>query len=331
MIVDGVHYAGGCPTRAGAYPFCDNIDLPSYSLAKSVFASAALMRLEKTHPGTRNLPAASFVPECATSGTWSGTTLEHLLDMTSGVYGSVTEYADENSADAVQKFFVPESHRQKIDYACNFSHRRERPGRTFVYRTFDTYILGTALNALVKKERGADQDIFDDVLVAEVMTPLALSPTARVSLRTLDQVAQPFTGYGLTLLPDDVAKLGEFFNPAHEGDNLLDPAMRSAALQLDPSDRGMITGPAGTLRYNNGFWAFKAEQLPGCKEPQYVPFMSGFGGISVVLMPNGVTYYYFSDNDEYRFRRAIGEASRVRGFCQPGLPHNHTNKQANLQ
>ena len=50
------------------------------------------------------------------------------------------------------------------------------PGRTFVYRTFDTYILGTALNALVKKERGADQDIFDDVLVAEVMTPLASEP-----------------------------------------------------------------------------------------------------------------------------------------------------------
>ena len=145
------------------------------------------------------------------------------------------------------------------------------------------------------------------------------------------QVAQPFTGYGLMLLPDDVAKLGEYFNPATRADDLLDPAMRSAALQLDPTDRGMTTGPAGTLRYNNGFWAFKAEQLPGCTEPQYVPFMSGFGGISVVLMPNGVTYYYFSDNDEFRFRRAIDEAGRVRGFCQPGLPHNHTNTQANLQ
>ena len=72
VIVDGVHYVGGCPTRAGAYPFCDSIDLPSYSLAKSVFASAALMRLEKTHPGTRNLTAASFVAECAASGAFLG-------------------------------------------------------------------------------------------------------------------------------------------------------------------------------------------------------------------------------------------------------------------
>ncbi len=70
VIVDGVHYVGGCQTRAGAYPFCDSIDLPSYSLAKSVFASAALMRLEKTHPGTRSLTAASFVAECAASGTY---------------------------------------------------------------------------------------------------------------------------------------------------------------------------------------------------------------------------------------------------------------------
>ena len=51
VVVDGVHYAGGCPTRAGPYPFCEMLDLPSYSLAKSVFAGAALMRLETTGSG----------------------------------------------------------------------------------------------------------------------------------------------------------------------------------------------------------------------------------------------------------------------------------------
>ena len=81
-------------------------------------------------PGTRNLQVGKITFQNArTTARGPATTLEHLLDMTSGVYGSVTENADENSADAVQKFFVPESHRQKIDYACNFSHRRGRPGR----------------------------------------------------------------------------------------------------------------------------------------------------------------------------------------------------------
>jgi hypothetical protein len=30
-----------------------------------------------------------------------------------------------------------------------------------------------------------------------------------------------------------------------------------------------------------------------------------------------VSYYYFSDNAEFRFRRAIVEAARIRGYCQP--------------
>jgi len=33
VVVGGIHYAGRCPTRAGEYPYCDEIELPSYSLA----------------------------------------------------------------------------------------------------------------------------------------------------------------------------------------------------------------------------------------------------------------------------------------------------------
>jgi hypothetical protein len=51
FVIDGVHYSGGCPTRHGAYPFCENLDLPSYSLAKSMVAGIALMRLERLYPG----------------------------------------------------------------------------------------------------------------------------------------------------------------------------------------------------------------------------------------------------------------------------------------
>ena len=31
----------------------------------------------------------------------------------------------------------------------------------------------------------------------------------------------------------------------------------------------------------------------------WIPFMSGYGGITVAMAPNGATYYYFSDNEEF--------------------------------
>ena len=44
VLIRGVHYSGGCETRHGRYPYCDEMPLPSYSLAKTVMAGFALMR-----------------------------------------------------------------------------------------------------------------------------------------------------------------------------------------------------------------------------------------------------------------------------------------------
>ena len=38
----------------------------------------------------------------------------------------------------------------------------------------------------------------------------------------------------------------------------------------------------------------------GCGDPElFAPYWSGFGGIRALLMPNGVVYYYVSDNAEF--------------------------------
>ena len=73
LVVGGVNYLSACDTRSGAYPYCDVIDLPSYSLAKSVFAAAALMRLELLQPGASAQRISAHVPECATPA-WNGVT-----------------------------------------------------------------------------------------------------------------------------------------------------------------------------------------------------------------------------------------------------------------
>lgn len=39
--------------------------------------------------------------------------------------------------------------------------------------------------------------------------------------------------------------------------------------------------------------------------------MSGYGGITVAMMPNGATYYYFSDNNEFSWSAAVAEADKL--------------------
>lgn len=312
VVVDDVHYAGDCPTRAGPYPYCEELHLPSYSLAKSMVAGLALMRLERLYPGTRGRIVADYVPECVASGNWSDVTFENLLDMASGNYRSAADHGDESAAHSDECFFSRRLHREKIDYACNYFPRKEPPGERWVYRTSDTYILGTAMNAFLKRARGGQADLLSDLLVPDIWRPIGLGPAAEVSRRTRDEVAQPFAGFGLTLQSDDVAKLIRFLHPGNpQAGQLLDRDMYRAALQLDEHDRGLAASADGSLRYNNGFWALYVDSLPGVAGGRYVPFMSGFGGISVVLLPNGVGYYYFSDNNEFSFRRAVLEAARI--------------------
>ena len=63
-------------------------------------------------------------------------------------------------------------------------------------------------------------------------------------------------------------------------------------------DRGLPAATSSDFRYESGFWARNVQSLLGCAHPTWIPFMSGFGGISVVLFPNGVIYYNFADDGE---------------------------------
>jgi hypothetical protein len=145
---------------------------------------------------------------------------------------------------------------------------------------------------------------------------LGLSPAALVTRRTYDGVEQPFVGWGLFFLPDDIARLGQFIeseNGVVSGSRVLDLALFEAALQRSQTDRGLEPVPG--YRYNNGFWAKDVSTDVGCEEPLWVPFMSGYGGITVLLLPNGIIYYYFSDNDEFAWLEALRAADSIRSLC----------------
>jgi len=313
VLYRGVNYVSGCTTRRGEYPFCESLRLPSYSTAKSAFAGVALLRLGQTHgTGVPGQLIRSWVPEQSGRGNWSAVTINHALDMTTGHYRS-SGYMTDEGGTTMSSFLTAEPYTTKIARAFDFQYRRP-PGQLWVYHSSDTFIATRAMQNYLGR------DIFAMVR-DEVYTPAKLSAGALTTLRTDNSPSgMAFGGYGLFFTRDDVAKLGKLLNNdggAAGGAQVLHPGLLSATMQRDPGDRGIVTTSSVGFHYNNGFWA---RQFTPTDFPQYTcsfwtPFMSGYGGITVAMMRNGATYYYFSDNDEFAWAGAVNEAAKLGPHC----------------
>lgn len=322
VVYKGINYVSNCPTRHGDYPYCEMLDVPSYSVAKSVVAGVALMRMEKRYPGTATRPMSPLVPAsgCRTDA-WKDVDLLDLLDMSTGHYDSSKYMADEDAAKIVP-FFDATSYTHKLAFSCEAYPRAIGPGRAWVYHTPDTYLLGVALDNVLKQQtRGADSDIFNDVVEADIFAPLQLSPTARTTRRSYDATAQPFFGWGLFLHADDIAKLGMFLGPDQGRINdqpLLDDGLLAQAMQRDAEHRGLQVAHLENFRYQHGFWARNLQQELGCGQPTWVPFMSGFGGILVAMFPNGAIWYSAADDGELasiNFAKPAQELAKLGSIC----------------
>lgn len=317
VAYNGVHYLGGCQTRHGTYPYCDVLTLPSYSTAKSIVGGFGLMRLEQKYPAARNALLSDWVSAC--DGTqWTGVTFEHALDMATGNYSSDGFEVDEASAAMYNGFFLQNTNAQKVGFACSYP-RKWAPGALFVYHTSDTYLLGRGMQMFYRARAGSGADFYHDVLVDEVFRPLGLSPTINTTRRTRDAASQPYSGYGLIYHSDDIVKLARFLNADQgmiDGVQVLDSAMVQATLNLGSG--GLEAGGPAT-RYNNGFWYYDLDQALyhdfGCSASTWVPYMSGYGGISVVLFPNGMVYYNYSDNGDLYWSSTAAELDKIAPMC----------------
>jgi hypothetical protein len=123
-------------------------------------------------------------------------------------------------------------------------------------------------------------------------------------------------GYGLWFIPDDIAKLTTFLllqGGKINGEHILHPGMLAATLQQDPTDRGVPIGSDGS--YNNAFWAQRFGSEQGFSCDFWVVDWQGISGNVVVLMPNGIIYYYFSDSQNFVLSPAVIAADFIHPFC----------------
>jgi hypothetical protein len=306
VLLDGNHYVSGCPTRATNYPDCSHMALPAYSLAKSLIGGIGLMRLEALHPGAKDALVKDLVPECSK---WGNIALKHLLNNTTGRYGSSKPHSDEDNH--LLPFLNEVTVKDKTKHVCSRYRVKSQPGEQWVYHTTEFWLLGVAMQSYWEQIYGKGKDFYDDVLVP-IWRELGLSPLLDKPHRLQ---GHPLTGFGLMLLRSDVAKLGN----ALSSDNsllkkYLDHSMLVKAMQKDALDRGSIAG-SDDLRFQNGFWAWNAGPILGCSEDKWLPFMSGYGGISVVSLPDGNVYYYFSDGGVFRYAEVIKHLNTTISIC----------------
>ena len=305
-VLKGTHYVSNCSTRASAFPDCSHMPLPAYSLAKSIIGGIGLMRLEALNPGVKDILVKDLVPECSA---WGTITLKHLLDNTTGRYGSSQPHSDENKH--LIPFLNKTSAQAKTKHVCNRYKVKKQPGEQWVYHTTDFWLLGVAMQNFWRQKYGENTDFYNDALTP-LWHELGLSPLLDQPHRQQDQ---PLTGWGLMLLRSDIAKLASALSSKESVlSKYLDQSMFNKAMQVDNSDRGSVAG-SENLRFKHGFWAWNAAPALDCAKEKWLPFMSGYGGISVVLLPEGGVYYYFSDGGVFRFTEVLQHLNKTHPIC----------------
>ncbi|MBV8904726.1 MAG: hypothetical protein JOZ22_13925, partial [Acidobacteriia bacterium] len=157
--------------------------------------------------------------------------------------------------------------------------------------------------------------------------PIQLSKGGLTTIRTDDsETGHPSGYFGLFYIQDDVVKIGRFLDDDQgkiHGVQVLSPERLRETMLQNPSVPGLpVPDPGavvvqGTFHYNHGFWE---KHITSAEFHQYacdfwIPYMSGYGGITILLLPNGVVYYVFSDGGEFNWYNAVTEINKLKPIC----------------
>jgi hypothetical protein len=132
----------------------------------------------------------------------------------------------------------------------------------------------------------------------------------------------PHLLHGLYPTIDEVAKLTTLLQQGgqHQGQQLLHAAKLAEALYKTTA-MGLPSrqeNPFGEGRYHLSFWSVPYRTASGCLFQ--IPYMMGFGGNLVMLLPNGISAFRFADGHHYDVDTMVLAGEAVRPFpCAAGV------------
>lgn len=352
VVRNGKFYTGHSGTRTGPHPYPESVIYPSYSTAKSNYAVMLAGALDvkgcvypKTSTSTSrtscilDLIVSDWIPEA--DDTWNATTVKHLLDQSTNHFDSLVYGSDEGTLQTNTDFFYSLHKLTHALYAYDYQPTFE-PGSQFNYHSSNQYLASTIFEHLIQKVHGITSlQYYKD----KVCDKLDLSDTYCNSL--VSDRSVPFGGFGMFLYEDDIAKLTDFWvyskNGKHKGTQIISERIYKKAMMLDFTDKGVLTERSGDItsmcdfsstqsialpnqRYSMGFWSedLLNNNIEGvettCLNGKLV-FMSGYGGIRVMIAKNVWGYVQFGENYDFKVYRASNILANSLG-CPQGLVAN---------
>jgi CubicO group peptidase (beta-lactamase class C family) len=323
FVIDGVVYAKNCHTRTGPYPYCRHMRHGVFSVTKSLGATVALLRLAaKYGDGVFEERIADHVRVTATHDGWKDVTFADVLSMAVpiGDIGPRRDWPDpapdENQPKMLAWLIKARTAQEKLDHGFNYGRYPWARGQVVRYNTIVTFTLAAAMDAYLKRKEGPNAHLWD-MVTDEVYRPIGILHAPMMHTVEPDgNGGIPILGYGLTPTIDDLAKLVNLLQARgqHHGTQILSAAKIDEALRRTATGLSTrVPSRFGDQRYHLSFWSLPYRTALGCNF--HVPYMWGYGGNFVVLLPNFVSAFRFADGSIHDPETMILAGEAIRPFC----------------
>jgi hypothetical protein len=330
LVVDDVLYVRGCHTRYGPFPYCREMRHGVFSVTKSLGAAVALLRLaQKYGDDVLDEKLTDYLAPGLAHAGWNGVTFADTLNMVTGIGDEkpVREpndpFADENRPKMSTWVGKPTA-KEKLEIALGYRKYPWGRGELLRYNSTQTFVLAVAMDAYLKRREGPDAHLWDMVR-NEVLRPLGIFHAPMMHTVEPDgRRGVPLLAYGLYPTVDDVAKLTALLQHGgrHDGVQLLSAAKLAEALYRSGTTVGLPVGRHtrfAEARYHLSFWSFPYRTGTGCSF--HIPYMAGYGGNLVALLPNGISVFRFSDGHNLDVDSMVAAGELLRPFCSdPASP-----------
>ena len=328
LVVDGVLYARPCPTDFGDYPYCGEMRHGVYSMTKSMAAALSLLRLaEKYGDGVFDLMIKDYVEVTAGHDGWEKVRFGDVLNMATGVgdlsHDTASPNNDEDSTPEFWTYAGAMSAGPRLRAAFAGGNYPWGPGEVFRYRSIESFVLGAAMDAFLKRQEGPGATLWD-MMIDEVLRPIGVFHAPMMHTREPGGGrGLPIMGWGLYPTMDEMAKIAGLLQAggAHRGRQLLSASKLRQVFPSGNAEPGLPEkwrNDDGAYRYRSSFWYLPYRGAAGCFV--WIPEMLGYGGNIIALMPNGMIGIRLSDAYEGSSGQYEGEsmaclADRLETFC----------------
>lgn len=169
-----------------------------WSLSKSFISALTGIVIAEGHITSLDDPVTKYAP-MLTGGAYDGTTLRHVLTMTTGV--EFDEDYDDKSSDINRMGRVLALGGLMDDFAAGLTETFTAPGRDWQYVSIDTHVLGMVL-------RGATGRSVIDLMAEKIIAPLGVEPTPYY---LTDGEGVAFVLGGMNMTTRAYARFGQMF------------------------------------------------------------------------------------------------------------------------